>query len=177
MSKQTATPVATGVVAVGDAWACTNPSLGRGASIGLLHAGLLRDVLRELDACDPVAADKLVRRFAELTESVVEPLYRMTLWLDRHRLAEIDADLEAAGGGTPYRPDDPRWAASKALFAASLSDPEAARDYLSVASLLTTPDELFARPGVLDRVMRAGAGAPRYPLPGPSRRELLAVLD
>jgi flavin-dependent dehydrogenase len=32
-------PVATGVVAVGDAWACTNPSLGRGASIGLLpHA-------------------------------------------------------------------------------------------------------------------------------------------
>ena len=27
-------PVATGVVAVGDAWACTNPSVGRGASIG-----------------------------------------------------------------------------------------------------------------------------------------------
>ena len=165
-------PVATGVVAVGDAWACTNPSLGRGASIGLLHAGCLRDVLRELDAADPGAADKLVRRFAELTESVAEPLYRMTLWLDRHRLAEIDADI----AGTPYRPDDPRWAAGRALFAASLADPDAARDQLSVASLLTTPAELFARPGVLDRALRLGGGAPRYPLPGPSRTELLAVV-
>ena len=170
-------PVATGVVAVGDAWACTNPSLGRGASIGLLHAGLLRDVLRELDAADPGAADKLVRRFAELTESVAEPLYRMSVWLDRHRLAEIDADRRAAAGGTPYRPDDPRWAASKALFAASLTDPDLLRDHLSVASLLTTPAELFARPGVLDRVLQAGGAAPRYPLPGPSREELLSVLD
>ena len=31
-------PVVTGLVPVGDAYACTNPSLGRGASIGLLHA-------------------------------------------------------------------------------------------------------------------------------------------
>ncbi|HEY1319667.1 MAG TPA: FAD-dependent oxidoreductase, partial [Streptosporangiaceae bacterium] len=45
-------PVATGVVAVGDAWACTNPSLGRGASIGLLHACALRDVLRDVGAGD-----------------------------------------------------------------------------------------------------------------------------
>src|SRR6185295_5960615 len=39
--------VATGVVAVGDAACCTNPSLGRGAAIGLLHARTLRDLLRE----------------------------------------------------------------------------------------------------------------------------------
>ena len=36
-------PVVTGLVAVGDAWACTNPSLGRGISIGALHARVLRD--------------------------------------------------------------------------------------------------------------------------------------
>ena len=66
-------PVATGVVAVGDAWACTNPSLGRGATIGLLHAGGLRDVLRETGADDH---DKLVRRFHEWTTAAVEPLYR-----------------------------------------------------------------------------------------------------
>ena len=28
-------PVVTGVIAVGDAWACTNPSVGRGATIEL----------------------------------------------------------------------------------------------------------------------------------------------
>ena len=163
-------PVATGVVAVGDAWACTNPSLGRGASIGLLHACALRDVLRDVSPGDP---DKLVRRFDEVTTAVVEPLYRMTLWFDRNRLAEIAADA----AGTPDEIDDPRWAASKALFAASLADQDLAREYLSVATLLTTASELFAQPGMPERVMRLGTGATRYPLPGPSRRELLATID
>ena len=40
-------PVVTGFTAVGDAWACTNPSAGRGISIGLMHARALRDALRE----------------------------------------------------------------------------------------------------------------------------------
>ena len=40
-------PVATGVVAVADSWSCTNPSLGRGATIGLMHAVALRDLLRQ----------------------------------------------------------------------------------------------------------------------------------
>src|SRR6476620_10675160 len=112
-------PVATGVVAVGDAWACTNPSLGRGATIGLLHACTLRDVLRDVGPDDP---EKLVRRFDEVTAAVVEPLYRTTLWFDRNRLAEIAADAGTAG-----QPDDPRWAAGKALFAASLADQDLAR--------------------------------------------------
>ena len=83
-------PVATGVVAVGDAWACTNPSLGRGAALALMHARLLRDLLRETDPADH---DKFARRFDELTAEAAEPLYRATLWYDRHRLAEIDADI------------------------------------------------------------------------------------
>ncbi|MGY1671793.1 hypothetical protein [Geodermatophilus sp. SYSU D00710] len=37
----------TGFAAVGDAWACTNPSAGRGLSVGLLHAALLRSVVAE----------------------------------------------------------------------------------------------------------------------------------
>lgn len=164
-----AQPVATGIVAVGDAWACTNPSLGRGAAIGLLHAGCLRDVLRDVDPGDP---EKLARRFDEVTTTTVEPLYRMTLGFDRHRLAEIDADI----AGTPYATDDRRWHVGKALFAASLVDHDACRAYQSLASFLTTPDELFAEPGVLDRVLELGAGAPQYPLPGPSRQELLTTI-
>ena len=35
-------PVATGFAAVGDAWACTNPSAGRGLSVGLMQAQRLR---------------------------------------------------------------------------------------------------------------------------------------
>jgi 2-polyprenyl-6-methoxyphenol hydroxylase-like FAD-dependent oxidoreductase len=162
-------PVATGVVAVGDAWAATNPSVGRGASIGLIHSCLLRDTLREVDAGDHAT---LARRFDEATTSTVEPLYRATLWYDRHRLAEIDADV----AGTPYRTEDRRWVAGKALFAAGLVDPELARAYQSIGSLLLMPEEVFAQPGVLETAMALGGGAAQYPIPGPSRRELLAAI-
>jgi 2-polyprenyl-6-methoxyphenol hydroxylase-like FAD-dependent oxidoreductase len=162
-------PVVTGAVAVGDAVACTNPSLGRGASMALIHGCLLRDVLRDTD---PQDHDKLARRFDEATTATIEPLYRATLWYDRHRLAEIDNDV----AGQPYRTGDPRWLAGKALFAASLADPELARAHIALTSFIAQPDEVFAAPGVLDRVRALGAGAPQYPQPGPSRTELLDTL-
>jgi hypothetical protein len=162
-------PVATGVVAVGDSWACTNPSLGRGTSIGLLHARVLRDLLREVDVDEH---EKLARCFDELTATVVDPLYRLTLWYDRHRLAEIDADI----AGVPYQTDDARWPVAKATFAAGLTDPEIARGYQSLVAFLATPTELLAPPGVLDRIIQLGMGAPQYPIPGPDRRELLAAV-
>jgi 2-polyprenyl-6-methoxyphenol hydroxylase-like FAD-dependent oxidoreductase len=162
-------PVATGVVAVGDAWACTNPSVGRGASMALIHARVLRDLLRETDPADH---DKLARRFDEASTQVVEPLYRATVWNDRHRLAELAADA----AGTTYRTDDPRWPISKALFAASLGDPDLARGYTSIAAFIATPDEVLDVPGVIDRVVALGMGAAQYPLPGPARGELLAAI-
>lgn len=162
-------PVATGVLAVGDAWACTNPSVGRGASLAIVHAGLLRDLLREVD---PEDHEKLARRFHEVTAQVAEPLFRSTLWYDRHRLAEIDADI----AGEPYRPADRAWIATKALAAASASDPDLLREQSSIGSFLATGQEVFARPGVLDRAMALGAGSPPYPLPGPTRAELLTTI-
>jgi 2-polyprenyl-6-methoxyphenol hydroxylase-like FAD-dependent oxidoreductase len=58
---------APGVVSIADAWACTNPTLGRGVTLGLLHAVLLRDVLR---GDDPAGA------FRERTARELEPNYR-----------------------------------------------------------------------------------------------------
>ena len=162
-------PVATGVVAVGDAWACTNPSLGRGASIGLRHTLSLREALREVDAAE---AEKLALRFDELTTMVVEPLYRLTLWFDRHRLAELNADV----AGEPYQTEDQRWPVSKAILASALVDPELARGYASLMQLLCTPTELLAQPGVFERVIELGAQAPQYPIPGPDRHALLAAI-
>ncbi|GAB4052752.1 FAD-dependent oxidoreductase [Catellatospora paridis] len=162
-------PVATGVVAVGDSWACTNPSLGRGATIGLIHAIGLRDVLR---TTDPADHDKLACRFHEWTSAAVQPLHRNTLWYDRHRLAELDADA----AGLPYRNDDPRWAFSLAMFAAARTDPDVARAHLSLGSLLADIDQVLAEPGLARRITELGATAPNHPLAGPSRRELLAAI-
>jgi 2-polyprenyl-6-methoxyphenol hydroxylase-like FAD-dependent oxidoreductase len=162
-------PVVTGLVAVGDAWACTNPSLGRGASIGLLHACGLRDLLREVGPDEP---EKLVRRFDEMTETTVAPLYRMTLAFDRHRLAEIDGEI----AGEPYQTSDVAWAMSKAMYAAALRDPDVLRAYASLVSLTAMPEDVLAEPAMFERIIALGANAPRYPIPGATRSELLATI-
>ena len=83
-------PVVTGLVAVGDAAVRTNPSLGRGSSIGLTQVCTLRDVLREVGPDRPA---ELARRFAEAIDAVVRPMYQATLDFDRHRMAEVQADI------------------------------------------------------------------------------------
>jgi 2-polyprenyl-6-methoxyphenol hydroxylase-like FAD-dependent oxidoreductase len=162
-------PVVTGVVAVGDSWSCTNPSLGRGTSIGILHAKALRDVLHEIDTADQ---ELLVRRFDELTCNEIEPWYRRTLKFDRHRLAETEADI----AGHPYETDDPVWQITKAWTVASTVDGEVYRTYAPLLALQSTPEEELAAPGLLDRIIAASAGLPQYPDPGPDRAALLKAI-
>jgi 2-polyprenyl-6-methoxyphenol hydroxylase-like FAD-dependent oxidoreductase len=66
-------PVATGVVAVGDAWACSNPTVGRGASIGMLQAVLLRDTIAAAGLDDPW---EFACSFDHAAAEMVEPWYR-----------------------------------------------------------------------------------------------------
>jgi hypothetical protein len=62
-------PVATGIVSVGDSWACTNPSLGRGIAMGLMHAlGTMEVVGQHLD--NPLA---LALAQDSMTETRVTP--------------------------------------------------------------------------------------------------------
>src|SRR5262245_21576511 len=82
-------PVVTGLVAVADAWACTNPSAGRGLTVGLLHAVALRDVLRATG--DPAA---LVREFDARTQADVAPWFHAQIAVDRARFAQIAALCE-----------------------------------------------------------------------------------
>jgi len=160
-------PVATGVLALGDSWACTNPSVGRGASIGLLHACALRDTLRDVPPDDPVA---LATAWHAATTEVVEPYFRDTLAFDRHRLAEIDAQI----AGVPYETDDPAWLLAQALANAAGKDPELLRGYLEIVSLLARGVDVLSRPGIADRALELGAEP--APFPGPSRAELLAIV-
>jgi 2-polyprenyl-6-methoxyphenol hydroxylase-like FAD-dependent oxidoreductase len=78
-------PVATGVVAVGDAWACTNPVGGRGISMGLMHAVATACIVRQhLD--DPLA---LALAHDAVTETRVTPWYHSTVEFDRARTARM----------------------------------------------------------------------------------------
>jgi len=160
-------PVVTGLVALGDAWASTNPSLGRGASIGALHACVLRDVVAKEGTDDP---DTLVLRFAAETAATVAPYLDSTLSFDRHRLAEIEADT----AGVPYEPEDPAWAMTRALGAGARTDPVVARALAAIASVQALPAEVLGDPAVLGHAA-AFLGRPHY-APGASRAELLAAV-
>jgi 2-polyprenyl-6-methoxyphenol hydroxylase-like FAD-dependent oxidoreductase len=163
------TPVATGVLAVGDSWACTNPSLGRGVSIGLIHVQALRDHLRATSLDDHLG---LALGWDETTEEVVGPWYRGTLAFDRHRLAEIDAQIAEQ----PYDTDDPVWAFTKAMEKAAQQSPDVLRGFLRIATVQETPDEVFSQPAVLEAVLSKGAGWEDDVAPGPSRAELVSIV-
>jgi 2-polyprenyl-6-methoxyphenol hydroxylase-like FAD-dependent oxidoreductase len=149
---------APGIISVGDAWACTNPSLGRGIALGLAHAAIARRVIREQPTDLPAA-------FTEATERELTPYYRSTVALDRARLAEIDA---LRTGAEPSGP---------APFGrAMLRDADVFRAGLEISSCLALPQEVFARPGFAERVAAAAGDEPASQR-GPTRDELLQIVS
>ena len=164
------TPVATGILAVADAWACTNPSVGRGASIGMAHAQALRDTLRQTGPDHPA---ELSEAFASATEATVEPWYQGTLSFDRHRLAEMEAFAE----GTTYDPGDPEYEITSALAVASSKDPDVFRALIDVVSVLELPETVLARPGMFDKVIALGADWRDEAPIGPDRDKLVAMAN
>ncbi|MGV7218955.1 FAD-dependent oxidoreductase [Bradyrhizobium sp. UFLA05-112] len=130
-------PVITGFAAVGDAWACTNPSAGRGLSVGLLHAQVLRNIARRyID--DPEAFS---RAYDAETESQVGPFYRNQIAADRARIAEMSALEE----GMPV--PAPNQVMAKLLFASS-QDADVLRGIIEIAMCLALPQEVVARPHI-----------------------------
>ena len=161
-------PVVTGVALLADAWACTNPSIGRGITLGLLHAQRLRDVLRE--------HGEHPREFAEawdaVTEAELTPWYRDTIGEDRARLREIEA-LRA--GVVPGPPSTPEAQLRAALMTAIPHDPEVFRAFLASRAVVRTLRESLGEPGFAEHVFQAAAGKEPRPLPGPSRDALLQL--
>jgi flavin-dependent dehydrogenase len=163
-------PVATGIISVGDSWACTNPSLGRGITIGLMHAlGTVEVVQQHLD--DPF---ELAISHDSMTEARVTPWYRDTIEIDRKRIAGVNALI----GGRP-EPDqavNPRAQIAKALSVAMMYDADISRAAAEMRSMLALPQEVMARPGMVDRIMEVAGTHEAVNPPGPSRPELLRML-
>src|SRR5579864_5619058 len=165
-------PLVTGMVAVGDSWACTNPTAGRGMSLGLGHAIALRDAARtHFD--DQLG---LAVNFDAVTEEKFTPWYRQQIDRDRGRVAAISAAID---GREPPKPDlsNPIVRRQLAFATAAGRDPEVARAFAEVLSALTLPQEIMARPGMLEKVMAAAEGREPPETPGPSREQTLKILS
>jgi 2-polyprenyl-6-methoxyphenol hydroxylase-like FAD-dependent oxidoreductase len=159
-------PIVTGMLSIADAHACTNPSIGRGMTIGLMHTTVMRDAVRaHLD--DPV---ELALAFHAATEEHVEPWHSATREIDRGRIVEMRAAIE---GRTLEAA--PEAAIAAALAQMTRTDEDALRWFSEIVTCLASPLEVFSRPGVFEHVLElAAAASPPEPY-GPDRSRLLEL--
>ena len=157
----------TGVVAVGDAWAVTVPTVGRGLAMSLQHSLALRDALRRTATGEPV---DLVTAFGEATRDGLARVYRQTTAYTRHRLAE----MEAHAAGRPYR--HPEWSRARALALLAQQDADALRAERAAAHLLPGAQEALQAPGIADAVSRLAPEVEQHMPAGPARKDLLDAL-
>jgi 2-polyprenyl-6-methoxyphenol hydroxylase-like FAD-dependent oxidoreductase len=157
-------PVATGFAAVGDAWACTNPSAGRGLSVGIIHAQVLRNAYRKY-ADDAMA---FALGYDEGTEATVAPFYWNQINADRHRVAEMAALRDGV---------DPSSADRRVLrFAsAAMRDADVFRAMMETVLCLATPQQVLARPEIAAKVAELGT-EDAFQMPGPDRARLIELL-
>jgi len=164
-------PVVTGFVAIADAWACSNPSAGRGMTVGMLHAQRLRDVLRRF----PDDPWNLVKEFDEITERDLRPWYDAQVASDGLRFAAMEA---ARTGQRPPTPSDPLTRDIALLRTGMLANGDLFRLGLEYLGTLASAQDIMNRPGVRARMQESVAQFANDPppaMPAPSREQLLEL--
>jgi 2-polyprenyl-6-methoxyphenol hydroxylase-like FAD-dependent oxidoreductase len=159
-------PVTTGLVPVGDAWACTNPTAGRGMTLGLAHAVALRDTIR----ANPDDPAQLVEVFDSTTERSLTPWYHDQVERDNQRARNLRAEID--GQPAKIASSD----LGTRLMLAARFDSDAARGFLDVFSCLALPSEVVDRPGMRDKLVSLNPAELTRPA-GPSREQLIALTE
>lgn len=156
-------PVATGVFPIGDAWVATNPSLGRGVSMGLLQAmGVIEAI--DAHADDPYA---LALAADETTEREATPFYAATLEYDQGQIA----GMEAAIAGTAMPEGDP---GMNLFMKARWLDQDVFRAFGEIFNVLKTTEQAIDE-RVMERMFALADHEPPPEPPGPGRADLLAA--
>ncbi|MDW5598540.1 NAD(P)-binding protein [Conexibacter stalactiti] len=171
-------PLVTGLVAIGDALAATNPMRAWGAAMALTHACAVADVVGgagggERRGARDAAATALAYDAAVAEET--DLVYEVSAAADRIRTHRWK--------GLPIPASDARAAEEEELLQHGLlpaigSEPELLRALLRSMGLVDRPDALFADPAVLARAREERARRdPAASAPaGPGREETLALL-
>lgn len=160
-------PIAPGLHAIGDAAVCTNPLYGRGCSLGIVHATLLADALREHP--DDLVAQALALQ--DGTDRDLMPWYEASV--------QADARNRRINHGEASDQDEFFSGILKAIGPAMRTDPILFRAFMRMFNLLSDPDSLMKDPVVMGRAMEAlqtmHEREPEPPL-GPPRDELLSAV-
>lgn len=160
-------PVATGLIPLGDAFAFTNPSIGRGVAIGIIHA------VDVIDEVTPVFDDPAVvaAAWSAGTNRRARPFVESTIAYDRFRAPEVEAAIE----GRVHEHTDPAALVFAAMDNARHRSQFVFEQFRDISTLRATTSEVFNRAGVFDKVLEFGA-EPWTP-PHPTREELVAAVS
>jgi 2-polyprenyl-6-methoxyphenol hydroxylase-like FAD-dependent oxidoreductase len=181
-------PLAHGFFAIGDAHTCTNPLYGRGSSLAVLQATLVADAL----AAHPDDRRAASAAYEQASERRVRPWYDVSVLTDLaaapqpHPQAQPVVASSGDPGGAPEAPGaggpptPPRLDMATLRRIAGAGDPELSLVVARMMSLLSTPQEVFGDPAVLERLATAAATErPRDPSqptrPPLTREDLLAA--
>jgi 2-polyprenyl-6-methoxyphenol hydroxylase-like FAD-dependent oxidoreductase len=129
-------PAILGLVAVGDAFVCTNPLYGRGCSLALLHGSLLAEAV----AAQGDGARSLALAFDEATQRELVPWYVAARQQDKvsmavargEELSETDAFVRSV--------------VRDGVLPAARVSAEVSRAWFRTFNLLTPPDGLMTNP-------------------------------
>jgi 2-polyprenyl-6-methoxyphenol hydroxylase-like FAD-dependent oxidoreductase len=167
------TPVATGVVVIGDAAVATNPWYGKGCS----QAGIAAVALSEALVAHGRDGVALAHAMDAAVRAELEPHYALAVRQDADRM-KMHATMH--DGAEP----DTLAAATRdfilnGLIPATRVDADVFRSFFRAFNMLDAPDALMADPKVLQSSMMALAQKdqrPPAPKLGPERDEFLAVM-
>jgi flavin-dependent dehydrogenase len=164
-------PLAAGIVLVGDSAMHTNPTLGRGVSMAYIQAQKLAQALSD---GDPASAE-FARAFEDWRAQ------ELTIWFEgqaRSDLARIQQMDAALAGVEPKPPTDPVGRFFAAAVAVTSNNPGVALALARMSHMLITPTDFAADPEVQAAVsehLAAGGGFP--PMTGPTRETFVALAN
>ncbi len=164
-------PVATGLLAVGDAVCTTNPTLGRGLTLALQGA---LDLVAALDVSDDPAAQ--AASLDALVEEHIRPYYEDQVATDEARLAAMRHHIEGAPGPEPLPPAADRITYAE-LRTAAVYDPTAFRGLWELQGMIRPPNHVYRDPDIVDATLSA-IELHRHdaPMPQPTGDQLLTAL-
>jgi 2-polyprenyl-6-methoxyphenol hydroxylase-like FAD-dependent oxidoreductase len=160
-------PAATGLLPLGDAFAFTNPSVGRGIAIGIMQSVDVVDAVAPM--LDEPAA--MATAWKTATDRRARPFVEATIAYDRVRAPEVEAAME----GRVHEHTDPAALGFVAMNNARHRDQFVFEHYRDIATLNATTAEVIAREGVLERIIEFGT-EPWAPA-RPTRDQLLAAVS
>ncbi len=109
-----------------------------------------------------------------MTEAELTPWYRETVAEDREQVRQIEA---LRHGLAPAQPSEPSAELRTALLLAVPHDADLFRAFLESRACITTLEETLARPEMVEQIHAVASDQERMPFPGPTREQLLQLVN